>query len=79
MGRHPALAFPTATESGGSPVRSPGRGAPGPGKGLLGRDRGERITRGVQQSEGLPLVQRETGAHLKLIVDVMNSLEVDQV
>ena len=74
LGRRPALAFPAAMESGGSPVKSPGRGAPGPG-----RDRGERITRGIQQSEGLPLAQRETGARHKIIVDVMNSLEVDQV
>ena len=55
MGGHQALDFPTLTERGGSPVKSPGRDAPGPGKGLLGGLHSERTARGTQQSEGLPL------------------------
>ena len=55
VGGHPALAFPTVTESWGSPVKSPGRDALGPGEGLLGGDHGERTAKGAQQSEDLPL------------------------
>lgn len=55
MGEHLALDFPTVMERGGSPVKGPGRDAPGPGEGLLGGDHGERTARGAQQSEGLPL------------------------
>lgn len=66
VGRGPAqqaLAIPAVMESTGSPLESPGRGAPGPGEWLLGKEGGERVSEEAQPSVSLTLTaERGRGA-----------------